>query len=94
MKTLSNNLRGVGFLVLAQLIFSLQDIAVKGIGGNYPILEIVIVRSIVACLLRSTARWFIWSSPLFWRRWRWLWAKRLTPTRALPFYFAPGVHQH
>ncbi len=48
MKTLSNNRRGVGFLVLAQLIFSLQDIAVKWIGGNYPILEIVIVRSIVA----------------------------------------------
>jgi drug/metabolite transporter (DMT)-like permease len=48
MKTTSNNIRGVSFLVLAQLIFSLQDIAVKGIGGNYPILEIVIFRSFVA----------------------------------------------
>jgi drug/metabolite transporter (DMT)-like permease len=48
MKTPSNNLWGVGFLVLAMLIFSLQDIAVKWIGSNYPILEIVIFRSLVA----------------------------------------------
>lgn len=47
MKT-SNSFLGVGFLVLGQLIFSLQDIAVKGMGGNYPVMEIVIFRSIVA----------------------------------------------
>ena len=41
-------LRGVGFLILGTLIFSLQDIAVKWIGGDYPILEIVAFRSIVA----------------------------------------------
>ncbi len=48
MKPINSNLLGVGFLVLAMLIFSLQDIAVKWIGGNYPILEIVIFRSLVA----------------------------------------------
>ena len=42
------NVRGVGFLVLGMLIFSLQDIAVKWIGGNYPVLEIVAFRSVVA----------------------------------------------
>ena len=44
----SANLRGVGFLVLGMLIFSLQDIAVKWIGGNYPVLEIVTFRSVLA----------------------------------------------
>jgi len=48
MKTTSNSLLGVGFLVLGMLIFSLQDIAVKWIGGDYPILEIVILRSLIA----------------------------------------------
>ncbi|MBI5957738.1 MAG: DMT family transporter [Chloroflexi bacterium] len=48
MKTTSDNMRGVGCLVLAMLIFSLQDIAVKGMGGDYPVLEIVIFRSFVA----------------------------------------------
>jgi drug/metabolite transporter (DMT)-like permease len=46
--TISSNLRGVGFLVLGMLIFSLQDIAVKWIGGDYPVLEIVAFRSVVA----------------------------------------------
>lgn len=48
MRTMSSTMRGVGFLVLALLIFSLQDIAVKWIGGSYPILEIVIFRSVTA----------------------------------------------
>jgi len=48
MKTTNKNLLGVGSLVLGILIFSLQDIAVKGMGGNYPILEIVIFRGMVA----------------------------------------------
>ena len=48
MKTTSNNLFGVGFVVLALLIFSLQDIAIKWFGGHYPILEIVIFRTIIA----------------------------------------------
>lgn len=40
--------QGVGFLVLAMLIFSLQDVAVKWIGGDYPILEVVVFRSLTA----------------------------------------------
>ncbi len=42
------HLRGIGFLVAGLCIFSLQDIAVKLVGGSYAILEIVTVRSLVA----------------------------------------------
>ena len=48
MKTTDSNIRGVGFLVLAMLIFSLQNIAVKWIGGDYSVLEIVTFRSLTA----------------------------------------------
>jgi drug/metabolite transporter (DMT)-like permease len=48
MKLPNKNLLGVGSLVLGILIFSLQDIAVKWMGGHYPILEIVIFRGLVA----------------------------------------------
>jgi drug/metabolite transporter (DMT)-like permease len=48
MKTTNKNLLGVSSLVLAILIFSLQDIAVKWMGGSYPVLEIVIFRTIIA----------------------------------------------
>jgi len=48
MKTTNKNILGVGSIVLGLLIFSLQDIAVKWIGGSYPILEIVIFRGLVA----------------------------------------------
>jgi drug/metabolite transporter (DMT)-like permease len=48
MKTTDSNIRGVGFLVLAMLVFSLQNIAVKWIGGDYSILEIVMFRSLIA----------------------------------------------
>jgi len=41
MNKTSNNIEGVGFLVLALLIISLQNIVIKWIGGDYPILEIV-----------------------------------------------------
>jgi len=48
MPKLSSNVKGVSFLVLATLIISLQNIAVKWIGGNYSALEIVAVRSLIA----------------------------------------------
>jgi drug/metabolite transporter (DMT)-like permease len=48
MKTIDSNIQGVGFLVLALLIFSLQDIAVKWIGGDYSVIEIVVFRSVIA----------------------------------------------
>ncbi len=44
----NDNVRGVGFLVLALLIISFQAVAVKWISGDYPVLQIVIVRSLVA----------------------------------------------
>ena len=43
-----SNIRGVGFILLAIFIFSLQNIAVKRIGGDYPVLEIVTFRSLIA----------------------------------------------
>ena len=45
---LSSNLKGVSFLVLALLIISIQNIAIKWMGGDYSALEIVAVRSLVA----------------------------------------------
>ncbi|UCF60176.1 MAG: DMT family transporter [Anaerolineaceae bacterium] len=48
MSTMSSNVKGVGFLLLAILIISVQSIAVKWIGGDYSALEIVAVRSLVA----------------------------------------------
>jgi drug/metabolite transporter (DMT)-like permease len=44
----SDNVRGVGFLLLALFTISLQTIAAKWLSGAYPVLEIVIVRSLVA----------------------------------------------
>ena len=40
--------RGAATLVLALLILSLQDVAVKWIGGGYNVIEIVLIRSLVA----------------------------------------------
>jgi S-adenosylmethionine uptake transporter len=48
MSTTSSNIKGVGYLLLAMLISSLQAVAVKWIGGNYSVLEIVTFRSLVA----------------------------------------------
>jgi drug/metabolite transporter (DMT)-like permease len=48
MKTTRDNMQGAGFLVLAMLFISLQNIAVKWIGGDYSVLEIVMLRSFVA----------------------------------------------
>jgi len=48
MNTLNNSMRGVGFLVLSLLIFSLQDVAIKWIGGDYPVAEVALLRSLVA----------------------------------------------
>lgn len=48
MTKMSSNAKGVGFLILALLIISVQSIAVKWIGGDYSALEIVAVRSLIA----------------------------------------------
>jgi drug/metabolite transporter (DMT)-like permease len=44
----TSNVKGIGFLLVAMLIISLQSIAVKGLGGNYPVLEMVVLRNLVA----------------------------------------------
>lgn len=48
MLKISSNVKGISFLVLAALIISLQNIAVKWIGGSYSVLQIVALRSLVA----------------------------------------------
>ena len=44
----NSNIAGIIYITLATLIFSLQDIAVKWIGGDYSVIQIVVLRSIVA----------------------------------------------
>lgn len=48
MEKTSSNIKGVSFLFLAMLIISLQNVAIKWIGGDYSVLEIVTFRSLVA----------------------------------------------
>jgi drug/metabolite transporter (DMT)-like permease len=44
----NSNVKGILFLLLAMLTGSLQSIAVKGLGGSYPVLEMVVLRNLVA----------------------------------------------
>ena len=44
----SDNVRGVGFLLMALFTISLQTVAVKWMSGSYPVLQIVLLRSVVA----------------------------------------------
>lgn len=48
MDSKNNTVAGIGYMALAALIFSLQGIAVKWIGGDYSVMEIVLFRSVVA----------------------------------------------
>lgn len=48
MNQASPTAKGVGFLLLALLIVSLQNVAIKWIGGSYSAVEVVIIRSLVA----------------------------------------------
>ncbi len=48
MNNTQSNLRGIVYLVLAMFILSLQGIAVKWIGGDYSIMQIVLFRSMIA----------------------------------------------
>jgi drug/metabolite transporter (DMT)-like permease len=48
MSKMSSNVKGVVFLVLSMFIISLQNIAIKWMGGDYSVLEIVMIRSLVA----------------------------------------------
>jgi drug/metabolite transporter (DMT)-like permease len=48
MMNMSSSVKGILFLLLAMLTGSLQSIAVKGLGGSYPVLEMVVLRNLVA----------------------------------------------
>lgn len=48
MSKISTNVKGIGFLILAMLIISTQSVAVKWLGGSYPVLEMVVLRNLVA----------------------------------------------
>jgi len=48
MTKINSNVKGISFLILAMLIISVQSIAVKWIGGSYPVLEMVVLRNLVA----------------------------------------------
>lgn len=43
-----SNVKGIGFLILAAFVISIQNIVIKWIGGDYSALEIVAFRSLVA----------------------------------------------
>lgn len=72
----SNASRGIVYLCLGVLVFSLQDVIIKQVSGNYALTEVVALRSLVgvpivlALVLRET-RWRALFTPgwptLFWR---------------------------
>ena len=45
---ISSNIKGIGFLVLAAFVISIQNIVIKWMGGDYSALEIVFFRSLIA----------------------------------------------
>jgi drug/metabolite transporter (DMT)-like permease len=56
----NKSLAATGFLCLGVLVFSLQDVVLKGLSGTYPVTQAMTVRSIVALpillvLVRATA---------------------------------------
>ena len=40
-------LRGIAFILVGASVFPVQDVVIKGLSGDYPVLEIVFVRSLV-----------------------------------------------
>lgn len=48
MSKFTNNIQGIIWIVVAMFIFSFQNIAIKSLSGGYPVLQIVILRSLVA----------------------------------------------
>ena len=44
----NSNIKGISFLLLALVVISIQNVAIKWISGSYSALEIVAIRSIVA----------------------------------------------
>jgi drug/metabolite transporter (DMT)-like permease len=50
-------LHGIGFVLVGASVFPVQDVLIKGLSGNYPVLEIVFVRSLVSLGLFA---WLLW----------------------------------
>ena len=50
-------LRGIGFILVGASVFPVQDVVIKGLSGQYPVLEIVFVRSLVALGLIGWLAW-------------------------------------
>ena len=50
-------LRGIGFILVGASVFPVQDVVIKGLSGDYPVLEIVFVRSLVAL---GPFAWLVW----------------------------------
>lgn len=50
--------QGIGYVLLGVILFSVQDVIVKQISGNYPVHEIVWIRSVIALLLLFIAAIF------------------------------------
>ena len=48
MSKLTNNIQGIIWIIVAMFIFSFQNIAIKSLSSGYPVLQIVILRSLVA----------------------------------------------
>jgi drug/metabolite transporter (DMT)-like permease len=50
-------LHGIGFVLVGASVFPMQDVLIKGLSGNYAVLEIVFVRSLVSLGLFA---WLLW----------------------------------
>jgi S-adenosylmethionine uptake transporter len=49
-ETHDSPLKGIGFLIAGVFVFSIQDVIIKWISGNYPVHQIVFIRSIFAVI--------------------------------------------
>lgn len=58
MTKLSPAVKGISFLLLSLLIGSIQGLAVKWLGGSYPVLEMVVLRSLVAMPFTLVFFWY------------------------------------
>lgn len=56
--TTNKDLQGIGLVTVGIVLFSVQDVIIKQISGNYPVQELVFLRSIVALgLLLAMLHW-------------------------------------
>jgi drug/metabolite transporter (DMT)-like permease len=69
-------LRGIGFILVGASVFPVQDVVIKGLSGDYPVLEIVFVRSLVALGLVGWLVWWKRDSPAVSIQRPWLHAAR------------------